>query len=219
MSVISAEQTAGRALTPKEKIIQQQWQAALTKNAAPAAEDIEAEATEGQQGYDSYLQHKGAHFLEHIGHYESAFGFTETLGPMLIGMALFKSGFLTAELSTGTYLWTTIAGFMISTPLYMIALGKAYLSNFCFLVLDKWLYSTYFITSETGTIAIAAALLLIVRSGEASSLVQPLAAVGQTALSNYLLTSFLCQTVFVFGPWKLYGWLEYYQLLYVVCGV
>jgi uncharacterized protein len=219
MSVISAEQTAGKALTPKEKIIQQQWQAALTKNAAPAAKDIEAEAAEGRQGYGSYLQHKGAHFLEHIGHYESAFGFTETLGPMLIGMALFKSGFLTAELSTGTYLWTAIAGFMISTPLYMIALWKAYLSNFYFLVLDKWVYSTYFITSEAGTIAIAAALLLIIRSGAARSLLRPFAAVGQTALSNYLLTSFLCQMVFVFGPWKLYGRLEYYQLLYVVCGI
>jgi uncharacterized protein len=110
-------------------------------------------------------------------------------------------------------------GFFISTPLYVIALSKAYLSNFYFLVLDKWVDSTYYIAGEAGTIAIAAALLFVIKSGAVRSLLRPFAAVGQTALSNYLLTSLLCQMVFVFGPWKLYGQLEYYQLLYVVFGV
>lgn len=39
------------------------------------------------------------------------------------------------------------------------------------------------------------------------------------ALSNYLLTTVLCQFLFIWSPWKLYGKLEYYQLLYVVAGV
>jgi uncharacterized protein len=43
-----------------------------------------------------------------------------------------------------------------------------------------------------------------------------LAAVGQTASSNYLLTSLLGNILFFWGPWKLYGQLEYYQLYYVV---
>jgi uncharacterized protein len=132
MAVITAEQAAGKALTPEEKIIQQQWQAAAAKNAAPNSKEVEAEVAQGHQGYGGFLQRKGAHFLEHTGHYESAFGFTETLGPMLIGMALYKSGFLTAELSISTYLWIAITGFLISTPLYVIALWKAYLSNFNF---------------------------------------------------------------------------------------
>jgi uncharacterized protein len=38
-----------------------------------------------------------------------------------------------------------------------------------------------------------------------------LACVGRVALTNYLLTSVLCQFVFVWGPWNLYGRLEYYQ--------
>jgi uncharacterized protein len=154
-----------------------------------------------------------------MGGYESAFGFTETLGPMLIGMALLKSGFLTAELPFSTYLWTASTGFLISTPLYIIGLWKAYLSNFNFLVLDKWVYSTYYITGEAGSLAIAAVILLITKSGVARSLLRPFAAVGQTALSNYLFTSLVCQVLFVFGPWRLYGQLEYYQLLYVVLGV
>jgi uncharacterized protein len=219
MSVIAAEQATGKALTPEEKKIQQQWNKTVAKNAAPTTKDVDAEVVEGRQGYWGFIQNKGAKFLEHLGRYESAFGFTETLGPMLIGMALFKCGFLTAELPLSTYLWTAIAGFLISTPLYIIGLWKAYLSNFYFLVLDKWVYSTYYITGESGAIAIAATLLFIIKSGAARPLLRPFAAVGQAALSNYLLTSFLCQMVFVFGPWKLYGQLEYYQLLYVVFGV
>jgi uncharacterized protein len=219
MSAISAEQAAGKALTPEEKKIQQQWQTTVAKNAAPNSKDVEAEVAQGREGYGGFLQHKGSQFLEHTGRYESAFGFTETLGPMLIGMALFKSGFLTAELSIGTYLWTAITGLLISTPLYVIALSKAYISNFYFLVLDKWVNPTYYFTGEVGTIAIAAAVLFVIKIGAVRSLLRPFAAVGQTALSNYLLTSLLCQVVFVFGPWKLYGQLEYYQLLYVVFGV
>ena len=43
-----------------------------------------------------------------------------------------------------------------------------------------------------------------------------LQAVGRTAFSNYILTSLACQFYFVWGPWKEYGRLEYYQELYVV---
>ena len=138
---------------------------------------------------------------------------------MLIGMALFKSGFFSTELPFSTYLWTAVAGFLISTPLYILVLWKTYTSNFYFLVMDTWLYPTYYLTGEAGTIAIAATLILLIKSGVARPLLRPVAAVGQMALSNYLLTSFLCQMVFVFGPWKLYGRLEYYQLLYVAFGV
>jgi uncharacterized protein len=219
ISVISAERTAGKVLTPEKKKIQQQWLATIAENAAPSAKDVEAEAADGRRGYLAYFHNKGSKQLRRLGHYESGFGFSETLGPMLIGMALFKVGFLSAELPFSTYLWTAVVGFLISTPLYILVLWKTYTSNFYFLVLDKWLYPTYYLTGEAGTIAIAATLILLIKSGVARPLLRPFAAVGQMALSNYLLMSFLCQMVFVFGPWKLYGRLEYYQLLYVVFGV
>jgi uncharacterized protein len=46
-----------------------------------------------------------------------------------------------------------------------------------------------------------------------------LAKVGRMALTNYLLTSVLLRFVFSWGPWKLYGELEYYQLLYAVAAM
>ncbi|HYZ71507.1 MAG TPA: DUF418 domain-containing protein [Chthoniobacterales bacterium] len=54
---------------------------------------------------------------------------------------------------------------------------------------------------------------------EAVAIEQVLAAVGRTALSNYLLTSILCQFLFLWGPSKLYGKLEYYEYNYVVLAI
>jgi uncharacterized protein len=45
------------------------------------------------------------------------------------------------------------------------------------------------------------------------------AAVGQMALSNYLLTSISMKFLFVWGPWKWYGYIEYYKIYYVVLCV
>jgi len=70
-----------------------------------------------------------------------------------------------------------------------------------------------------GTLAIAALVLLVVKARRLSWITRRLAAVGQTALGNYLLTSILCKFLFVWGSWKLYGQLEYYQLYYVLAAV
>ena len=82
-----------------------------------------------------------------------------------------------------------------------------------------WLGLVFLPARLAGTLAITAVLLLLIKSGILRSWLRPVAAVGQTALSNYLLTTVLCQSLFLWGPWKLYGKLEYYQMLYVLAGV
>jgi uncharacterized protein len=42
---------------------------------------------------------------------------------------------------------------------------------------------------------------------------------ARLALTNYLMTSALCQFVFAWGPWKLFGELAYYQLFWCMLGV
>lgn len=136
---------------------------------------------------------------------------------MLIGMGLMKNGFLAGELSYATYLVITAIGFLISLPFYVIGLLRSYASGFDFLVVDRWIYLPYGLTQLAGSIAITAALVLIIKSGIFGKALRPFAAIGQMALSNYLLTSLICQTVFVWGPWKLYGKLAYYQLRSSCC--
>ena len=71
----------------------------------------------------------------------------------------------------------------------------------------------------TAVLANASILLLLVRSERLSWALGPVSAVGRTAFSNYILTSVACKVLFNWGPWKLYGQLEFYQWYLVVLAI
>ena len=145
--------------------------------------------------------------------------FLDMLPIMLLGMALSKNGFLTAGLSARSYGLTALAGTVISVPLVGVATWKSYQSGFDMLTSEKWLFLTYDLGRVSGMLAIAGLGLFCVKKRLFPRFLGLLAGVGQMALSNYLLTSLLCNILFFWGPWKLYGLLEYYQLYYIVAGV
>jgi uncharacterized protein len=60
--------------------------------------------------------------------------------------------------------------------------------------------------------------MIICRAGALRWLTSRLAAIGQTALSNYILQSLVCTFVFTGYGLGLYGRLDRYQLYYVVAG-
>src|SRR5262249_55715237 len=128
-------------------------------------------------------------------------------------------GFLTGELSYATYVLTAAVGFGVAIPLYAVGLAKAVASRFDFMVIDEWLAAPYCLDRMAGMLAITALLVIVIKRGWCRTSQRLLAAVGQTALSNYLLTSLLCQFLFIWGPWHLFGRLEYYQLLFVMLAV
>jgi uncharacterized protein len=63
------------------------------------------------------------------------------------------------------------------------------------------------------------AIILIFQAGWLKWLMARLAAVGQMALTNYLMQTLICTTVFYGYGFGLYGSLQRYQLYYVVVGV
>ncbi len=143
----------------------------------------------------------------------------DSISAMLIGMGLFRNGFLTGRKSMRVYALTAAIGFLVSLPLYMLGTWKVYQAKFSLLSIKLWLFAPYYVTREAGSIAIAALVLLLIKKGLFKQLFKWIGAVGRTALSNYLLTSLIAQIVFAWGPWALYGKLEYYQLLYVAVGI
>ena len=62
-------------------------------------------------------------------------------------------------------------------------------------------------------------LLLIIRAGAVTWLINRLAAAGRMAFSNYLMTSIITTFVFCGFGFGLYGKLSRFELLYVVVGV
>lgn len=143
----------------------------------------------------------------------------EVLGIMIAGMGLYRIGFLSASLPSRVYLGTALAGYTVAISIVLIGLEHSRRFGFSDAVTTLWMFLPYGFQQIAGALANASVLLLLVRHGKFLPLQRGLAAVGRTALSNYIFTSLACQFLFKWGPWKLYGSLEYYQQIYVVIGV
>lgn len=213
-----AAQSAGKPISVEEKKAIQDWRDVVAKGAYTKAKTDEA-MNKAHAGYLANLTQSGLGFGPEAFDSFYIFSISDSVGAMLVGMALFKSGFFTAELSYATYLWTALVGLLISVPIYVGGIWKAWLAGFDKYSVEIWVYAPYEVARMAGALAIAAVLLIAIKSGLFRRLLRPFAAVGQTALSNYLLTTVLCQTFFVWGPWKFYGQLEYFQYYYVVFAV
>ena len=144
------------------------------------------------------------------------FGFPDVLGMMLIGMALYRMGFLTGALSYRTYAWTIAVGFLISLPINGFEAWGFIRNNF---QPDNPWWVLYQLGRLTGAIANVALVVLVAKAGVFTWLTSRIAAVGQTALSNYLFTSISCTILFNGYGFGLYAKLEYYQLYAIVAGV
>jgi uncharacterized protein len=138
---------------------------------------------------------------------------------MMLGMALYKIGFLTAQRSYSTYAWVSLIGFLLSVPAYMWGVFKSYQTGFYFYAVEKYLYLPYEFTRLAGTLGVLGIVMIVIKGGMMRRTQFALAAVGRTALSNYIFTSLLCQFIFLWGPWKLFGRIDYYQRHLVMLGV
>ena len=215
--LVRQQQLAHQTLSPADQAVLKEWQDTIDQHTlTPALVDKQRAFGRGaywQHVHENLSLYFGTRSVLHVD------AMPETLSAMLLGMGLFKIGFLTAEAADSVYLITALLGFMISLPLYLCALLSAYNARFDFIVLDKWVWIPYDSTRIAGMLALAAVIMLIVKHGVLQVPQRWLAAIGRTALSNYIGTSLLCQLLFSWGPWKLFGRLEYYQLMYVVSGV
>ena len=61
--------------------------------------------------------------------------------------------------------------------------------------------------------------MLFIKSGILQFLQKALAAVGKMALSNYLVHTVICNTLFMGFGFELFGELQSYELYYIVLGI
>jgi uncharacterized protein len=139
-----------------------------------------------------------------------------TGGLMLMGMALFRWGVLTAERSAAFYRRLVIAGLLAGAPL--IAAGVIYNLRHGWAAERSMFVGTQF--NAFGALGIAAAwlglVMLAVRRGVWPAGQRALAAVGRTALSNYLGQTLVCTTLFYGHGLGLFGQLERWELLLIL---
>ena len=145
--------------------------------------------------------------------------FCECLGMMLLGMALMKSGVLTAQWSSASY-WRMLAvGWTIGYLVNAFEIAHQLRNDFDV----NSMLSSEFITYDLGRIPLTlghlAFIMLLLKGGWFRNAFRVLASVGQMALTNYLAHSVICLFVFTGAGLALYGQLERYQLYYVVVGI
>jgi uncharacterized protein len=136
---------------------------------------------------------------------------------MFIGMGLFKLGVFSAARSYRFYAWMAVIGCLIGIPVNCYTAWLALKSNFD-RVTFAFAYVAYDIERLPVALADMALLMILCKAGALRWLTSRLAAIGQMALSNYILHSVVCTFVFTGYGFGLYGRLERYQLYYVVAG-
>jgi uncharacterized protein len=133
----------------------------------------------------------------------------DTIGLMLIGMAAYKSGFLTGAWSDASYrrfaTWTIPLGIAAGIGVVAIDLGTNFYTIAmmgAFVVLE-----TPFIT----LMALGYAALIILATRKGGWLAERIAAAGRCAFTNYLGTSIIASLVFFGWGLGLYGSLSRWQ--------
>jgi len=202
----------GAELTRDERDALIAWQDALDEthpDEAMVAEDLAA--------------HRGGYWDVFGWRFESIeeFGATDlfdAIGMMLIGMGLLKLGVLSASRSKTFYTMLAIGGLALGLPLHLLATWADYRDGFDPIQMTWWLM-TYDPGRLPMALAYLAMVMLIVQAQVLRRLTASLAAVGRTALSNYLATTLICTTFFYGYGFGLYGSLSRYQLYFVVLAV
>ncbi len=143
----------------------------------------------------------------------------DAMGMMILGMAMYRLGILSAARSSSFYARMMVGGFTIGLAVNGFELLRAVQTDYDPIVITGYFQSTY----QLGRIGMAAgwlgAVMLLCQSQAWSHLRARLAAVGRTALSNYLLHSVICLVLFTGVGFGLVGVLERWALYAIVIGI
>jgi len=207
----------GKKLTEQQEKDKTAWAEKL-KDMKPDAKKLKEETDNMRGNYLKVLQTRAGvvPLIESTYYYRG--GFFDVAGMMLIGMALLKLGFFSAKRSYREYLLTALAGYLIAVPINCYVVYSDIKSNFdpARLVFNS---APYDLERLAVALAHASVVMMIVKAGALQWLTSRLAAVGQMALSNYLLTSIVCTTIFYGYGFGFYGKLQRHQLYYIVLSI
>lgn len=215
--VAEAKVKAGETLTADEKDALHEWES-MVKERNPTPEALAADAAEWR---GSILQVVRARSAVVWGWVSIPFYHPwnlDILSMMLLGMAFMKLGILTAQRSDGFYLRMALAGYLVGLPVNLWRGWTIIQSNFDPVVQSYagGLYDVGRLSMACGHLGL---VLWICRRSLFAPLVERLGAVGQMALTNYVMHSVVCAFLFTGYGFSLYGSLERYQLYYVVVAI
>ena len=132
-------------------------------------------------------------------------GFLGLGWPMVLGMALSKTGFLGGGWGSAAYGRWAAALYALGLPITWMALMLSLRGGVAIATRLRLLLPLELVGTLLLTLAHAAALLWAWKTGRLGPLARPLAAAGRMALTNYLLQSVICSLLFFGHGLALYG--------------
>lgn len=156
------------------------------------------------------------------------FGIWDPLALMLLGMALYKWGFVTGQWPRRRYWQTMLIGYGLGLPLVAFNFYYGYSRH----IADTEAFIRYMETHPilwNGLIypfqrillvmAHASLVILLIQSGRVQGLLNRLGAVGQMAFTNYAMHTVICTLVFYGYGLNQYAEWQFYQLYFMVAGI
>jgi uncharacterized protein len=151
----------------------------------------------------------------------------DSLALMLLGLALYRWGFLTGSWANRDYWKVLVLGYGLGLPLVCYSFYHSYRTTpniEAFLarmeaVPVPWVNLIYPFQRILLVLAHVSALILLYKAGVFRRLFRCLEAVGQMAFTNYILQTVICTLVFFGYGLNCFGELEFYQIYLVVLGI
>lgn len=218
-------QTSNQTLTNAQTKAMTTWRE-LEKTMIPSREDAEVNTKTMKSNYTAIANHLRPIAFQFQTEHLPLWAL-DSLALMLLGLALFKWGFLTGTWTNKDYWKVIIIGYGLGLPLVIYS---NYYAFYHFSTLEanlarleqvpiNWVNLIYPFQRILLVMAHAATLILIYKSGYAKKLFGRLVAVGRMAFTNYISHSVIC-TLFFFGyGLNFFGELEFYQIFFVVFAI
>jgi uncharacterized protein len=209
---------AGESITAQEEAFVAQWdEMRAAFQASP--EEVEREIEAYGSGYLDVLEFRAP---EALMMQTQAFLFISLWrvgGLMLIGMALMKLGVFSGQRSRRFYIVLMVTGFGLGIPLAYLGMSQWFAHDFDFIRFFQADSHFNYFGSILVALGYVGLIITIYNRGWLTWLSTRLAAVGRTALTNYLLHSIICTTVFYGYGFGLFGHVDRFALQGFVLAV
>jgi uncharacterized protein len=209
---------AGETPTELQTQMKRTWDE-MAKAFSPSPEKLAEELEAYRGGYGQNIASRAPMVV--MMHTQALFFmiFWRAAGMMLLGMGLMKLGVFSAQRSRRFYIFWVIFGYALGLFLIYIGIKQNMAHDFDFVF--GWKLGDHF--NYVGSLFVAmghvSAVMLICKSGILAGLRRRLGAVGQMALTNYLMHTILLTPIFYGFGLGFFGYIDRFWLMPFVLGV